>query len=90
MFQSCGIFTTQGNNRTTGKSPEDDPVLKVSQKAEILNPTEVRVNICKGRYVERAICYVTYYSFHKENLCFILRVRVCSGKRVTMRGQGEE
>ena len=37
--QSCRISMTQGNNRITGRSPSEDPVLMVSQKPEAWNQT---------------------------------------------------
>lgn len=37
LFESCGISVTQGNNRTTRRSPDEDAILMESQKAEILN-----------------------------------------------------
>ena len=46
LIQRCRISMTQGNNRITGRSPDEDPVLMVSQKPEISNQTHWR-NICK-------------------------------------------
>ena len=40
LIQSCRISTTQGNNRITGRSPSEDPILMVSQKPEISNQTK--------------------------------------------------
>ena len=39
QIQSCSISTTQGNNRITGRSPNEDPILMVSQKPETSNQT---------------------------------------------------
>jgi hypothetical protein len=40
---------TQGNSRITGRRPDEDPMLMVSQKPEISNQTNDRIakNICK-------------------------------------------
>ena len=43
LIQSCRISTTQGDNRITGRSPNDDPMLAMSQKPEILIQTRVSV-----------------------------------------------
>jgi hypothetical protein len=39
QIQSCSISTTQGNNRITGRSPCELPVLMMSQKPESTTPT---------------------------------------------------
>jgi hypothetical protein len=36
LFQSYRISMTQGNNRITGRSPDEDPILMSSQKPKIL------------------------------------------------------
>jgi hypothetical protein len=35
LFQSCRISMTQGNNRITGRSPDEDLIVMLSQKLEI-------------------------------------------------------
>jgi hypothetical protein len=39
LFQSCRISMTQGNNRITGRSQDEDPILMVSQKPGMFNQT---------------------------------------------------
>ena len=36
---NCRISMTQGNNRITGRTPDEVPILMESQKPEILNQT---------------------------------------------------
>ena len=74
---------TQGNNRT-GKSPDDDPILMVSQKPEIPNQTHCNEYLQVKMCGQRAILWghtVTYYRFHEEMcsmlffVCFLFLVR---------------
>ena len=39
LFQSCRISMTQSNNRITGRSPGEHPVLMVSEKPKVSNQT---------------------------------------------------
>jgi hypothetical protein len=51
------ISMTQGNKRITGRSPNEDPVLMVSQKPEILNQT--KDSFASEEYVDRGIhCHI--------------------------------
>lgn len=39
LIQSCWMSMTQGNNRITSRSPNEDPILKVSQNPDTMKQT---------------------------------------------------
>jgi hypothetical protein len=52
LFQSFRVSMTEGNNRLTRRSPDEDPILMVSQKPELLNQTCVDREIYCGTHCD--------------------------------------
>lgn len=69
--QSCRVSMTQGNNRTSEKSPGEDLVLIVYQKPEASNQTMTH---CNGHWQEKRLGKVVLYLNFQDDffLCFLL------------------
>jgi hypothetical protein len=52
---------TQGNDGVTGRSPDEDPLLMVSQKPEILNQTHYSEHLQIKMYGQRHILWDTLW-----------------------------
>lgn len=87
---------TQGDNTITGRSPDEDPRLMVSQKPEALKQTNESLHRTFASDVWREGYTVghtvTYYSFSDEMFCCALFFIFCGGgerlqeQRATTRG----